>query len=122
VPGLDEDRARHPEQQQRVGQRGEDLGAVIAVRLGRRRRARGEPRGDQGEGERGGVGQHVARVGQQGEAARPQAGDELDDHHGAGQREGDDEHRPRARGGGAAIVIVHDHRRDRIRSMRAAGC
>ncbi len=54
-------------------------------------RRRGDPRGDEGAGERGGVGEHVAGVGEKRERAGEDPGDDLAGHEREDQREGDPE-------------------------------
>ena len=64
-------------------------------------RARGEPRGDERERQRGGVGEHVRGVGEQRQRAREDARDHLGDHEREDQRE---------RGTEPAVVRIGGHR------------
>ena len=70
--------AADPEQHDRVDQGGEDLGAVVAERPARRGGQRGDVRRGERQHDRGGVGEHVARVGEQGQRAGQDGADELD--------------------------------------------
>jgi len=76
----------HPEQQHRVGQRGEDLQSVQAEGTARpsgslaRSVAVGQPDGGQGHAQAGHVGHHVPGVGEQGQRSRGQADHQFDHH------------------------------------------
>ena len=107
--------AGHAEQQHGVGQRGQDLQPVQAERAlrvvaGVRCGVDGGQRHAQAEG----VGGHVAGVGQQGERAGDEAGDDLDDQEGQDQQERD-EQRPLVAGPGprrrrsVRVVMVVAH-------------
>ena len=80
-PGEDEERAD-------VDLRGEHLRAPVAERPLVVRRARREVGGDERDAERAGVGEHVARVRDEGEGARDDPADGLGDHDGRREREG----------------------------------
>ena len=79
----------------------EDLGAAEPEREDPAGRARGEPRGDERERQRGGVGEHVRGVGEQRQRAREDARDHLGDHEREDQRE---------RGTEPAVVRIGGHR------------
>ncbi len=92
--GLDGDHAGEHEQRRAVDLRGQDLGAPEAEREAPAGRARGQPRGDQRERQRAGVGEHVGRVGEQRQRAGDHARHHLGDHEGEDQPEGDREPAP----------------------------
>ena len=104
-PGLDGRRVDQPgdagvrqvgadhQQHQGVEQRGQDLGAVPAERRARSGRSGGDVRRPEREHDRGGVGGHVAGVGEQRQRAGDPGADQLDHHH----RRGDDQHQPQPR-------------------------
>ncbi len=103
---LHEDPDRERDQEHAVGERGENLRALVAVRpLGRGRLGR-EPRGDERETERDVVREHVHRVREQGEAPRVEAADDLDGRVRRGQGECDGE---RAATLDARVVVVVAH-------------
>jgi len=77
--GLHENRAGDGEQHERVDERRQNLGTVVAVGLGGRRRAGRDPDGEEREGERAHVGEHVARVREEREASREERTQHLDD-------------------------------------------
>jgi hypothetical protein len=114
--GLEQDPGGDREQRDGVDQRGEDLGAVVPVGLGRGRRAAGDPDGEQRESEPARVGEHVTRVGQEREAARPQGTGHLDDQESARQRQGCDQSAARACGSRLAMGM-RLHRADRSRFL-----
>jgi hypothetical protein len=102
-PGLAQDVGGHRQQRDAVRGGGEDLDAVVTVGPARRGRAFGELHRDEREHQPGDVRQHVARVGEQGEAAREEAGRDLD----AEEDPAQPEHRrqpPAAAVGGAAAM------------------
>ena len=106
---LVEDEDGDTEQQHRVGDRGEHLGAMPAVGARRRCRPvarqqhRSEPHehGDQ-------VGQHVPGVGQQGDRLDQQRGGQLDGEEDGQDRRGDD-HPAHARVTAVAVVVSGTH-------------
>ena len=79
---------REQHQRDAVGLRGQDLGPLEAVGVPAGRRPGGQPRGDQHERDRRGVGQHVRRVGDQRERVRGHPRDDLPGHEGEDQRQG----------------------------------
>ena len=72
----DPDRERH--QRDPVGERRQDLRTLVPVRSLRCRRPFGEPDGEEGERERDVVGEHVHRVGEEGQAPGREPADDLD--------------------------------------------
>ena len=90
VDRLDQHPDGHPDQQQGVAQRGQHLGPLHAVRAARAGGPGAQAGPDQGQHQSGGVGQHVAGVGQQGQRAGEQAADDLghEDDAGDGQHQG----------------------------------
>ena len=78
LPGLPRDDAGEHEQHGAVDLRRQDLRAAEAEREVAARRARREPRRDEREADRAGVGEHVRRVGEQGERRGQDAGHDLD--------------------------------------------
>ena len=99
--------AAHPEEHQRVDESSEDLGAVQPEGPPRRRRHRRDVRRRQRDPDRGRVGDHVTRVGEQRQGARDPRAHELDhDDH-----EGHREHQPQARPvhrPALCVVVTHD--------------
>ena len=83
------DHHRDGDQQQAVGQRRQHLGALEAEGAARVRGPGGERRGQQGEADRAGVGEHVAGVGEDRQRAGDQAADDLDREHRGVDRERD---------------------------------
>jgi hypothetical protein len=57
--------SRDADEDGRIGDGREDLDPVVAERLRRGGRSAGEPDREQGEADAGGIGEHVARVGEQ---------------------------------------------------------
>jgi hypothetical protein len=102
---LVEDGADDDEQHEGVDEGGQDLRPVVAVGLGGRGRARGDPDGEEGEREAAEVGQHVGGVGEEGEAARDERAHHLDEHVAAGEEEGGDAGAARARGRRRAMGV-----------------
>ena len=102
---LEHDRAECDQQQQRVGQRGEDRRALqpVGVALGRcgARKHRAAPGDDETEH----VAQIVARVGEQRDRVDPQADDRLDDDEHDIEADADPE-RAVERGRGVAVAPV----------------
>ena len=78
-PGLDQDERRNPEQQNGVGDRGEDLEPQVAERAPAARRAGREPDREQRQPDPRDVGEHVPGVGEQGQAVRGDGAADLDD-------------------------------------------
>ncbi len=70
--GGDQDGDRHHAEHDAVDERGQDLHAVVAVGLGRRGRALGEPDREQAQQHASRVHQHVGGVGEEREAAGPE--------------------------------------------------
>ena len=70
---LDDDQERDADEGRAVGQRGQDLGALIAVGPRRRRRAAAKSHREQGQRDGCRVAGHVAGVGQQGQRAGDEA-------------------------------------------------
>ncbi len=85
--GLVADRDRDDPESGAVDEGGEDLEAAPAEGVPGRRRPGREPEGEQGQAQRGGVGEHVARVGEQGQAMAQKAAGDLDDEDGGGDGE-----------------------------------
>ena len=105
---LVEDEGRDADQQHRVGDRGEHLGAVPPVGpRGRSAAAAGEQHRRQAHEHRHQVGQHVAGVGQQRDRIDQQRGGELENEE-AGQDGGGDQH-PADTGIGTAVVVARTH-------------
>ena len=102
--GLDRDHAGEHEQRRAVDLRREHLGAAEPEREAPARRPRGQPRGDQRERQRAGVGEHVRGVGEQRQRVGEQARDDLGDHEREDQRERRRE--PPAVGVGRHRVVV----------------
>src|SRR5215210_4571171 len=86
--GLDEDPDRDRHQRHPVREGGQDLGPTVAEALLRCRRSPCQPGGEKGDPEREVIREHVSRVGEQGEAPREEAADDL--HH--REARGQDEH------------------------------
>ena len=85
---VDDPGAEH-EQRDPVHLGGEDLGAAEAERPRPARRSGRETRGDERDRERGRVGEHVPRVGEQGERAGDDPRGDLGRHQAEDQRERD---------------------------------
>ena len=83
------DERREDQQRHAVGLGGEDLNAPEAEGHRALGRAGGQPQREQREADRGGVGEHVRRVGEQRERVRDHAGRHLDGHEGDDQAERD---------------------------------
>jgi len=84
---FDDDPGREREHDDAVEESGEDFGAMPAIGT---RVVGGPPRqayGDPGERQRARVGEHVAGIGNEGERARKNAAERLDDHEAAGEPE-----------------------------------
>ena len=86
--GLDRDPADHQDQRHAVDEGGQHLEAVVAVGAPRVLWPAADPERHPGERERGGVGQHVAGVGEQRQRARGEPAQDLDAHEARGQHEG----------------------------------
>ncbi len=71
-----------------VDLRREDLGALEPVGVGAGRGSGGQPDREQRERDRARVGEHVPGVGEQGQGARREADDDLDDHQPEDQDQG----------------------------------
>ena len=65
-----------------VEQHDQHLGTMVAISTGYGRRALSNPHREQGERDSDSVGEHMGRVGEQAEAARHNAADDLNDHMG----------------------------------------
>ncbi len=105
---LVEDERGDAEQQHRVGDGGEHLGAVPAVGARRRRAAvAGEQHRGQAHEHRDQVGEHVAGVGQQRDRVDQQRGRQLEGEEGGQDRRGD-EH-PADTGVGIAVIVSGTH-------------
>ncbi len=123
--------AADPEQHQRVDQRSQHLGAVQPEGGPGPGGSRRDVRRPQRQQHRGGVGGHVAGVGQQRQRPGHHGADHLEDHHAGGDREHDPQPAPvrRATGrvvvpllstgtgavvtsppGASAVVVAHPHR------------
>ncbi len=87
--GLEADHGGDPPERDAVEEGGEDLEAAPAEGAAGRRGPGREPEREQAEAERGDVGEHVAGVGEEGQAAAREAAGELDDEDGRGDEEGD---------------------------------
>jgi hypothetical protein len=79
MPGLVQDEAGDPEQEDGVGDGGQDLGAMEAVRPAGCGRPGGHPERRERHREAEDVGEHVAGVGEQRERAGEEAADHLGD-------------------------------------------
>ena len=75
----DRDRQRDRDQQQAVDQRRQHLGALVAEGAPRAAGTRGERSGEQGEGDRADVGEHVPGVGEHRQRAGEDPPDDLDE-------------------------------------------
>src|SRR5690606_27125360 len=80
------------EQHNGVDEPGQDLEAHIAEGALGVRETAPEAEGGPGEGEGGGIGQHMASIGNQCKRARQQTADELGDHEAESQKEADEDH------------------------------
>lgn len=78
--GLEADQASQDQESGAVGQRGEDLGPFEAVRQPSLRGPGSQPNRDQGQGDRGRIGQHVAGVRQEGQRVGEDADHDLGGH------------------------------------------
>lgn len=96
---------RDQEQEDGIERGGENLEPVIAERTFAVRSALGDPDGDQRDGKRGAVGEHVRGIGQERETARDQRRDNLDDHERRGETERDPQ-RPLVAGTHRALRIT----------------
>jgi hypothetical protein len=97
---LPDDPGAHQHEREAVDERREDLGALEAEAPAGAGRPAREGEGDERERDRKDVRHHVSCVGEEGEAARQQATDDLHDREGERQDEHDEE-RP---AGGASVV------------------
>lgn len=89
-----DDVSRAPEKQYAVHQRSQDLDAVVAVGFRGRGRLLRHPRGEQCEGQGAGIGEHVHRVGEQGQTVGVETTYDLDDQVSQRERECDAERAP----------------------------
>ena len=122
---LEQDVAAHPEQQQAVGERREDLGAGVPEGAVASGRAVGEVDGEQRHREAEAVRRHVCRVRDERQRVREQTADDLHDHHGQCDAECDAQPSPVGGGRGAgrrrsavrvSVVVPSPHERpSRIR-------
>ena len=112
--GGEEDADGHHAQEHAVDEGGEDLDAVVAIGLGRGGGPLREPDREQAQEEATRVDQHVQRVGEEREAARPQADAGL--HHQEARGEAEHREQPVLVAGavGMAMVRVHDDRAQRV--------
>ena len=88
----------------RIEQSGQDLSAVIAESAFDRGGAVGEPHSEQGEADRGGVGEHMARVGDERQAAGENSGSYFDQHIASNQGQSGPQPAP----AGATMFMVVD--------------
>ena len=102
IVGGEENARGHGEQHEPVHERGEDLGAVIAVSPAARRELPREEHGREREEEGEEVAEHVHGVGEEGERARDVPADHL---HGEDD-ERDQDRGPERRGHGPVLVTV----------------
>jgi len=118
-PRLVQDEGRDPEQQERVGHRGQDLEAQVAEGAAARGGPLREPDGNERERDAHDIGQDVAGVREQGEAVGDDRPDDLDDE----DREAEDEDRgqaaPVARCRGA-VVVAHQEAPPPRRDVRVS--
>ena len=105
--GFEEDPGGDEPQTQGVQHGGQDLGSVEAEGLLDGGGAAGDPDGQQRQADGGAVGEHMAGVGQQGQAAGHQAANHLGHHVPHDQRQGDAKTAP---AGGAVAVAVFSSR------------
>jgi hypothetical protein len=101
---LDRDDPGEDEQRRAVDLRGQDLGPSEPEREPPGRRARRQPHGDQRQGDRAGVGEHVRGVGEQRQRRRQQAADDLENHEAGDERQRQPE--PAQVGVGRRRVVV----------------
>src|SRR5690606_3815739 len=85
--------------------RRQNLRAVVAIGVARRRRLLRDPDREERERERSGIGEHVAGVGKQRQRVGDQAPDELGDHVGRDEDERDREAPPVRRAGGGGVGV-----------------
>ncbi len=88
---FEENPADDDQQAQAVDERGQDLETLVAEGAPRVRRAFADVERDRRERQGHRVGEHVARVCQQGERSGEDTADDLDDHEGPGERQRDDD-------------------------------
>src|SRR5262245_4964929 len=91
VEGFPDDEDGDDEERGGIDERGEDLSPKVAEGAGGGGGARGEPDGEEGERESGGVGRHVTGIGKESERVRQDTADDLDEEKNRrnGKREGD---------------------------------
>ena len=106
---LVDDQPGEDEQDRAVRLRGEDLGPPEPVGHASGRRPRGEPEREQREADRAGVGEHVRRVGEEGERVRQDARRHLGHHEAEDQPERDPEAPPVRVGRDRMRVVVRLH-------------
>ena len=106
LPRLVQDEGRDPEQQERVGHRGQDLEAQVAEGAAVGGWALGEPDRREGERDAHDVGQDVAGIREQGEAVGDGRPDDLDDEDREAERQDHGQAAPVA-GGGRPVVVAH---------------
>ena len=87
---LEEDPAGDKPQGKGVGQRSQDLRAMVPKRALDGGLSLRNPHGDQGHDDGGRVREHVSGIGQQGQAARYDAPDDLGHHVGRDQNQGNE--------------------------------
>jgi hypothetical protein len=106
---LDHDERADGEQDGGLGGGGEDLGAPVAPGPFVGGGSAGERRGDDGHGEPGDVGEHVAGIGEQRQAAGEVRADDFDDQHGDGDAEHDEQSVAVVCEFGGPVVVVSTH-------------
>ena len=106
LPRLVGDPSDDREQGHGVQETGDDLEAQVAEGALAVGRAAAEPECCVGQCERRGVGQHVARVGQQGQRARQHASDGLHDHEAEDQEKGQQDLALVGAGHGRGVVMI----------------
>ena len=100
LPCLEEDERRDPEQHDRVDDRGQDLEPQVPERPIARCRPLGEPDRREGQADPAEVRRHVPGVGEEREAVRDDAADQLEqEDHGRDREDDDEPATPGARGG-----------------------
>src|SRR5690606_33075701 len=102
---LEEDPGGDKEEAEAVGEGGKDLEAMIAVAAPGIGRARVEAEGEPGERERGSIGEHMPRIGEQSEGTRREATGDLQDEIATGQPHHEEKPPLAVRGYGRRMIM-----------------